>query len=265
MALAALCKDLGIKHPEISFEAPSENAGEWLIKHAGGSGGVHIGPADRVSEMPGAYYQRRVAGIPLSSLVLADGTTASVLGLSEQWALPTPELPWRFGGSARPVSLDTNLTGALATASKTIAEAAHLVGLNSVDFLVDGDDFHLIEINPRPGATLDIFHDRDGLLLRAHIEACQGHLPRQPLQFEAAEAAAFVYTPFAITCMPSLDWPVWTADRQKSGSSLAKQDPLCTVMAKAPDLASARRLLDERTGHILALISKMNSEREAAA
>jgi predicted ATP-grasp superfamily ATP-dependent carboligase len=142
--------------------------------------------------------------------------------------------------------------------------AAHLVGLNSIDFLVDGSNFHLLEINPRPGATLDIFHDCDGRLLHAHVEACRGHLPDKALRFEAAEAAAFVYAPCAIASMPACDWPAWAADRQKPGSALAEHDPLCTIMASGPDLKSARRLLGERAAQILTLI-EIHSEKETAA
>jgi predicted ATP-grasp superfamily ATP-dependent carboligase len=262
-ALAALCAQLRIDHPEVTFEAPASNSDEWLVKQAGGSGGIHVNAADRGSQALGVYYQRRVAGTPISSLVLADGTEASVLGFSEQWACPAPDQPWRYGGSARPASLDDVLTDKLTKASQDIAAATHLVGLNSVDFLIDGSDFHLIEINPRPGATLDIFHDHDGRLLRAHIEACQGHLPKEPLQFAAAEAAAFVYAPFAIDRMRAFDWPVWAADRQKPSSAVAKDDPLCTVTASGSDLAFVRHLLEERTAQILTIVSKTNIQREA--
>ncbi len=262
VSLAALCADLHIPHPDISFDTPKDSS-QWLVKHAGGSGGVHIAAADAEALAPGDYYQRRVAGRPVSAMVLGDGTRAAVLGFSEQWSAPAPGQPWRFGGAARPASLDATLADALTRASRDITAAVHLVGLNSVDFLVDGSDFHLIEINPRPGATLDIFRDRDGQLLRAHIEACRGHLPDEPLRFEPAEAACFVYAPREIASMPACDWPVWAADRQKPASAVAEHDPLCTVTASGPDLLSVRRLLDERAAQILTLLSI--NQREAAA
>ena len=261
--LAALCAELHIPHPEISFETPQDGS-QWLIKHAGGSGGVHIAAANPPFLANGDYYQCRVAGRAVSSLLLADGKQALVLGFSEQWVAPAPGQPWRFGGAARPASLDAALTEVLTSASCAIAVAAHLVGLNSIDFMVDGSDFHLIEINPRPGATLDIFRDRDGRLLRAHIEACHGHLPDEPLRFEPAEAATFVYAPYAIASMPACHWPDWAADRQKPMSAVGEHDPLCTVTASGPDLHSVLRLLDERASQILTLL-EIHPEKEAAA
>ncbi len=269
-ALAALCARLGLNHPEISFEAPASGSSEWLVKHTGGSGGIHVGSASHATQAAGNYYQRRVAGTPVSSLLLGNGREALVLGFSEQWSFPTANQPWRYGGSARPASLDATLTDKLTKASQDIAAATHLSGLNSIDFLVDGSDFHLIEINPRPGATLDIFHDHDGRLLRAHIEACHGQLPKEPLSFAAAEAAAFVYAPFAITRMPALDWPVWAADRQKPSSTVAKDDPLCTVTALGTGLESVRNSIDLRAAQILSLVpetvvDETDLKREAIA
>ncbi len=263
-ALARLCADLGINHPAIRFEAPSDGA-DWLVKHAGGSGGMHVASVTSNALNEGDYYQRRVAGRPVSALLLADGTRSMVLGFSEQWAAPAPGQPWRFGGSARPASLDGALAAKLEDICHTIAAAARLVGLNSIDFLVDAADYHLLEINPRPGATLDIFHDLDGRLLRAHVEACQGHLPAEALRFEPAEAAAFIYAPCLIESVPAYEWPSWTADRQKPLSRVEDSDPLCTVIASGPDLASARRLLDARAVQVLTFFSETHSKKETAA
>ena len=54
-----------------------------------------------------------------------------------------------------------------------------LAGLNSVDFLVADDAVWLLEINPRPGATLDIFEPDGGSLFALHVQACGGVLPER--------------------------------------------------------------------------------------
>jgi len=243
--LADLCAALNIPHPEIAFAAP-DNRAAWLVKHGGGAGGVHVVPADETAPAAGDYYQRKVAGTPVSALLLADGQSAMLLGFSRQWTAPAPGQPYRFAGCARPASLSNDLAQRMTNAATAIIEAAHLKGLNSIDFLVDSESFHLIEINPRPGATLDIFHGSHTSLLKAHVAACAGTLPATPLRFEGAEAASFVFADAAILSMPALDWPLWTADRQAPGSPLAEHDPVCTVLAQGHDLASALALLDER-------------------
>jgi len=141
---------------------------------------------------------------------------------------------------------------ALEDAARAIVEANGLVGLNSVDFLVDGADWHLIEVNPRPGATLDIFDDEKGSLFTLHLQACRGLLPSERLRFSGAAAAAIVYARRDLPSMPEFDWPDWTADRQPPGTAIAAGAPICTVLARANDPAEARQLVMHRGSTIRA-------------
>ena len=69
-----------------------------------------------------------------------------------------------------------------------VAQCFDLKGLGSADFLVNGEDFHLLEINPRPGATLDIFDSEAEPLLRIHLEAVlEQRLPDCPLNLSGGE------------------------------------------------------------------------------
>ena len=168
--LANLCRQCGVSHPAWSA-APVPG---WLSKQVGGAGGSHVGTAS-----PGArrYWQERVDGEPVAALVLANRERALVLGSSAQWADPSPGAAFRYGGAARPAELPSETANALEHAAIRVVEAARLVGLNSVDFLVAEDGWHLIEINPRPGATLDIFRSAEPSLFALHVEACRGRLP----------------------------------------------------------------------------------------
>ncbi|WOJ88936.1 ATP-grasp domain-containing protein [Methylocapsa polymorpha] len=252
-ALAALCASLSIPHPEISVEMPQEGErGDWLVKSVGGAGGGHVAPAGTWREEgENIYFQRIARGDPVSILLLADGAEAQMLGSSRQWPAPAPDEPFRFGGSLRPADLAPRLESRLTEIAEVIARACRLRGLNSIDLLVDGDQVTLIEINPRPGATLDIFEDREGSLFQAHINGCLGRLPERALQFEGAAAAAIAYVARPIPSMPALDWPDWASDRQKARTALHLNDPLCTIKARAALPSQARMLLEERTAFIL--------------
>ncbi|MGH6853307.1 MAG: ATP-grasp domain-containing protein, partial [Methylocella sp.] len=184
--LAELCTILNIPHPKFSARMPRDRR-HWLVKSVGGSGGSHVAPAGaRRTEGERIYFQRIAAGEPVSILFLADGAKAWMVGSSRQWAAPAPGEPFRFGGSLRPAGLSPGLETRLRRAAEAITAACGLRGLNSIDFLVEGSEYTLIEVNPRPGATLDIFEDRGGSLFRAHIDACLGRLPRRPLAFAGA-------------------------------------------------------------------------------
>ncbi|MBV8837131.1 MAG: ATP-grasp domain-containing protein, partial [Alphaproteobacteria bacterium] len=165
LAFAALCRDAGIPHPETSLTPPRDLAA-WLVKRAGGAGGQHIRSAGRGHAAgEGAYYQRRIEGAPVSALILAMGGKVVVLGFSAQWSSPTPRKPFRYGGAVRPAPLADQLREAMTMAIERLVAVVPLAGLNSADFLVGGEEtFHLLEVNPRPGATLDLFEPGTGSL-----------------------------------------------------------------------------------------------------
>lgn len=255
LVFSQLCGDCGIPHPEISLTRPAEPTG-WLRKRRGGAGGRHVRAAAHCDDAGGTFYfQRRVEGRPVSALVLADGRRAMVLGFSAQWSSPAPRQPFRYGGAVQPVAIARTAADAMLEAVQRLVPAMSLVGLNSVDFLVDGCGIQLLEINPRPGATLDIFEPDDDSIFAMHLAACEGILPARAPRVAQAKASAIVYAERDVAAVPALDWPAWTADRPVARSSVAKGDPLCTVFACAAGAASARALALRRAAMILTMTS----------
>ncbi len=256
-ALAALCERLGIAHPETRLSRPADPAG-WLSKSIGGSGGSHVTPASTTRECDAGaiYYQRVATGDPVSVLFLGDGREAQVIGTSRQWTAPARGEPFRYGGCLRPAELSAKVADRLDEAAHEVTRACGLVGLVSIDFLVEDDEVTLVEINPRPGATLDIFEDDHGSLVHAHVEACLGRLPREPFRFDGAAAAAVAFSRREIASMPPLDWPDWAADRQRPHTLLPADAPLCTIKAVGAEPAHARTLAFERRDIILDTIDR---------
>ncbi|MCI0599242.1 MAG: ATP-grasp domain-containing protein [Beijerinckiaceae bacterium] len=249
--LAGLCALLRIPHPKVSMRLPASHR-HWLAKRAGGSGGTHVAPAAAFrAEAENIYFQRLTAGEPISIQFLADGNRTQVIGVCRQWVAPAPGEPYRFGGILRPANLPPGMEDRLRQAADAVTAACRLRGLNSIDFLVEESAYTLIEINPRPGAALDIFENEKGSLFQAHLNACAGRLPGSPVEFSGAAAAAIAYTRRPIASMPNLDWPEWTADRQRTKSQLHENEPLCTVKARAAAPMRARALADARTNLIL--------------
>ena len=255
LAFAKFCQDCGVAHPDTSLVPPPDPA-NWLAKRQGGAGGRHIRNAADDDGAEGTFYfQRRVEGAPVSALFLADGRRAMVLGFSTQWPAPTPSRPFRYGGAAQPAVVDVETADAMTEAVERLTPMMPLRGLNSADFLVRGRDFDLLEINPRPGATLDIFEPNDELLFAMHISACQGALPATRPSYQQARAAVIVYAGRDIAAFPAFDWPDWAVDRPVVGTSVDNGDPLCTVIACAATATAARQLAAQRGAAILASTS----------
>jgi predicted ATP-grasp superfamily ATP-dependent carboligase len=248
---AETCADAGVPHPEIRGDRPP--GGVWLRKRTGGSGGTHVAASTRRAGVRhGQYYQHRVAGEPVSAAFLAAGGACRVLGLSRQWTNPAPLQPFRYGGASRPAPVTPARAAEIGDAVARVVAQTGLRGLNSADFLVREDGFDLLEVNPRPSATLDIFADRVGDLFRLHVDACLGVLPDAAPAWPGGAAAATVYA-HADICLPAdFLWPAWTADRQPPGEPVRAGAPFCTVLAEADDVDAAEGLVRNRAAEILA-------------
>jgi predicted ATP-grasp superfamily ATP-dependent carboligase len=249
---AATCRRLGVPHPAI-LVGPAPGSG-WLEKRAGGAGGAHIRAA-RPGALPrrGHYLQRRADGTPVSALFVANRQDSLVLGFSEQWAAPLPGRPFRYGGAVRPAMLAPTMATAMKAAIAKMAGEVGVIGLNSADFLVQPDGFDLLEINPRPGASLDVYTDADGTAFSLHIEACRGRLPPAAPAWHGAAAAAVVFVPRRRVLPGGFAWPDWASDRQPSGLPVAANGPFCTVRAEAETPQDARALVRHRAAAILEL------------
>ena len=255
LALALVCEANGVRHPAIAFEPPDEPE-LWLMKRRGGAGGAHIAMARGGSHAsPDSYFQRRVGGKSISALFLASKKKVEIIGLSMQWTAPTPASPFRYGGAAGPVDIDPEQGEEIARSVAVIASELDLVGLNSADFLVSDDAVWLVEINPRPGATLDVFELNEVPLFARHIAACEGHLTRAPASF-AFKAAEIVYAPHDIVVRTGGDWPDWAVDRSPTGTHIAAGDPVCTVLGFGATVDLARACASERALKIIALVQE---------
>ena len=150
---------------------------------------------------------------------------------------------------------------AITAAIGSLVAATGLRGLASADLLVSEAGWWLTEINPRPGATLDILDRRNTPLLTAHIDASLGVLPRiEPAPVDAA-ATEIWYAAAGYAPMPPLDWPDFVRDRPQSGAPVARDAPLCTVFAQGPDSAATRDLLRVRAATLRTLLAPTEEAR----
>ncbi|WP_168788619.1 ATP-grasp domain-containing protein [Paraburkholderia aromaticivorans] len=234
----------GIPFPETLARRPRETNG-WLRKDARGTGGWHIRRAgargDAVCEKhPDVYFQRSCPGRSMSALFIANGSSATVLGFNEQIIVPQRRHPFTWRGAIGPVQLPPSLTTQLHHAIQTIVASTGLVGLNSLDFLFDSERFFVLEVNPRPSATMALY-DAHLLpsLLALHVRACKGealdlpapatHTPPTPQirgeQVVFARASHTVSPAFVARTRQR----GWCHDIPAAGSAIAAGTPLCSV------------------------------------
>ena len=238
---------LGVPHPAVRL-APPDDGKDWLVKSIGGSGGSHIRPCDGVHATSGAYYQRLASGQPVGVSFLADGRRSMVIGFNEQWHDGGDRTrPFRFGGALQPAFIGERLRCDIPALLDAIAAEFGLVGLNSLDVMDDGENYAVLEVNPRPGASLDIFDRANEFgLFSCHLAACEGRLPDSLPPPLSPAAMTVVYADTRSQVVTDMDWPEWVADRPAAGACIEQGAPVCTVFASGETAAEARQLVAAR-------------------
>ncbi len=252
---------LGIAHPDTRTDRPAKGAG-WVAKRRGGAGGSHVVASRLQKDADDVYFQRLIEGRAISALFLANPRQCRIIGFSEQWTAPAPGRRWRYGGAVRPAALTKAAETAMARAVGLVASAFGLKGLGSADFVLGENQAYLLEINPRPGATLDIFAGAAKSLLNLHVDAVtRGGLPRESLAFGGAAASAILHAPKRLIVPRSMIWPSWAADLPKPGEQIDKQRPICTLLARAGTRGRAKRLVETRKASLLAKLENSQGEQ----
>ncbi|HTH61166.1 MAG TPA: ATP-grasp domain-containing protein [Paraburkholderia sp.] len=272
----AMLDELGIPHPAIGETAPASPEG-WLYKRADGCGGVHVREAasalaagDASTDDGLGYFQQRRPGRAMSALFVGAGGSARVIGFSEQTSLAWGDMPFIHTGAIGPIDPPPRVVDQVSEAIRAIVSRTGLVGVNSFDFLLDDDSqtFELLEVNARPSSTLAIYdhawpHAWPHGLLACHVDACvRGTLPspgpraadaRMRIAHEVlfSPAALAVSTAFSDACAHDPG----CADVPMPATRIATGDPLCTLVAHAPDLASLPDALARQREQVLQRLS----------
>ncbi len=249
----------GWRTPEVRLDGKAGVG--WLIKPLGGCGGLGVRQAAPDEVIPPAHYgQRFIAGQAASLLFLADGRQARIVGLSRQ-APGSPAGAYVWCEATADLSCLDTPGDRLAMALDALVGKLGLIGLNGIDLVIDDEgDAILIEINPRPTATMMLYGDRvDRGLFAAHLDACRGRLPEVRPAGGPVRGLRVVYAPHAVNIGEAQDWPAWCSDRPEAGSHVPAGAPLCTVHAEAVDGEGASALLKQRE-HALLSTSGFASE-----
>jgi predicted ATP-grasp superfamily ATP-dependent carboligase len=276
--LFALLGALGIPFPPVSDTAPANPAG-WLVKRLASSGGLGVRDAAQAGvDLPAdAYFQRAVAGLPVSALFAADGRSVRMLGYSRLRSLALPGTPFVYAGALSWPTPPTGMQRAATTYARRLTSALGLRGINGIDLLLPsaGDQAQrsgaheplLLELNARPPATLELHEALKGCCgLLTHLDAVAGQLPSAAPFDPQADAPAvrglkvlYARQPLRV---PALDWPSWCCDRPAPGTEIRAGEPICSLRASGGCEADVETRLDERARALSVLIH--GEERQAA-
>lgn len=287
-AFFAVCEANGINFPPWQLKPQKiQHDDHWLKKRIGGAGGHHIEFAKPMDEANDAvYFQQVLQGEPISVLFLSlpshlgGDNNALILGVHTQWAAATDTAPFRLGGLVVLDQLSNKVEQALKKIVQNLTSACGLIGLNTLDVIVMGDDVFVLELNPRLSLSLDMYlqdyiRHAQVNLVALHVSVCLFLLEQDSKQkkqiihaitkvmayHKALDSArlinaiAVVYAPASFDLKEDVLWPDWVVDRPALAGRIEQNSPVCSVRATAQTTALAKQKVLERVAAI-----KQNAE-----
>ncbi len=241
-AFFGLLHNVGIAYPRTQFLPPTKIEG-WLVKPMQGQGGAGITfYRTRRQHQAGDYYQRLQKGVAHSVLFLADGQNFCIVGFNRQWtvALDT-EQAFVFAGVSTVADVPPEQQRQVAGWLAKLVPALSLQGLNSLDFIRDGEHIYLLEINPRISASLQLYQ---GDWLAHHINAINGVLPTANFQHTYHAAYQIIYAHQAVQIPDPFHWPEQCCDVPPTGALIRKGQPICSIIAYHTNAGLLMQTLD---------------------
>jgi predicted ATP-grasp superfamily ATP-dependent carboligase len=234
-ALALAAGAAGARVPETRRPADAPRnppAGAWLRKPRAGGGGRGVrrwnGGRLRCTEI----VQRRAGGLSCSAVAVADGRDATMLGVTEQ--LHRGGYLWT--GNLSPPRLPApecdELADRLESACRTVAARFGVRGAFGIDAIWDGRELWLLEVNPRPTASLELF---GAGAFDAHVRGVRGvSLPtsRMPHPVRCAKVKLVLFADRDLRAPDPSWWPPGLVrDIPHRAEPIARGAPLCTLVS----------------------------------
>ena len=318
-SLAAAVRAAGLGFPETRFDpADLPTDGTFLVKPLAGAGGrgirvwrgpqpagtgsrggdrsagdAHAAPHDRRPRI----WQRRVPGTPISASYVMSPDRGRLFGVSRQllgrrWCHASG-FTWCGAVATRGcggLPGEPRCIDRLTRLGDVLGQAFGPRGVLGVDLVISPTGgLTVIEVNPRPTASMELF-ERLGTLsvARAHLAACGFASPQPEPHRDAADAHAgagtwtkavlFAARPTAVseellatlasTVAPWTEadggWPS-LADIPRPGQTIPVAAPVVTVFARGAAPREALRRLRERTAQVDALLAGHAAPRQPAS
>jgi hypothetical protein len=258
--LGASLRAAGLAYPATfgARDAPrrADRSRRWLRKPVRSGGGRGIREW-RGGALDGhVVVQERIAGLACSAAAVGDGRSAVVLGVSEQlighrW-LGGRGYAW-CGNLVPPRLEETQLRGLTAAARAICAHLARAFGLRGlfgVDLVWDGEGAWVVEVNPRPTASLESIEAAcDVGTFSIHLDGCNGRLPSTTPDRMRSRAAgkAILFATRDVRVGDTRGWPArGICDVPHPDERIAAGHPVCTLISVQESPEAVLADLEER-------------------
>jgi uncharacterized protein len=224
----------------------------WLRKPALGGGGRGVRAWAGGVLRPTEVLQRRIDGLSCSAVAIGDGGRAAVLGLTEQLHR-RPGFGWM--GNVTPPRLPQGqideLAGQLGAVCDEVAGRFGIRGAFSVDAVWDGRRAWVLEVNPRPPGSLELFGPG---CFEAHVRGVRNVALPTATGLPATRCAKVKLVLFADRDLRAPDpgwWPEGLVrDVPHEDETIKRGAPVCTLVSDGDDVTE----LAERGARLLSAL-----------
>jgi predicted ATP-grasp superfamily ATP-dependent carboligase len=220
----------------------------WLIKPVLSGGGHDIAYWQR-QELPGKEYmlQEYFPGVPCSASFVANGHRCVIIGMTEQ-LIGVSEFDghgFRYCGNLLPIGETQDSTTGRTVLDQVqqlaafITQEYELIGVNSIDFILNNKMILLTEVNPRYSSSMELIEQAYGLpVFELHVQAIlNDELPDFNLETRLNDrlfyGKAILYANKDAISPDTRNWfERRIRDIPHPGERLYRGQPICTVLAE---------------------------------
>ncbi|MDQ7091803.1 MAG: ATP-grasp domain-containing protein [Methylococcales bacterium] len=226
----------------------------YLIKPHNNVGGMNIHSATTYNVNPltilNYYYQKKIAGQAMSALFAANGQHALIMGFNQQWSCPNSFV---FSGIMNHTTLSHQHRNKLHHWINRLTKRYQLRGLCSLDFIFYRHHCYVLEINPRPPASMALYPKN---LLNIHLLACQGQLDKTLIIKDPLyRVYQIIYSHVKLQIPPYFKWADYCCNLPAAGMIIGKGEPICSMIISGKN---PKRLLDDLNDKQLLLFTQIS-------
>jgi predicted ATP-grasp superfamily ATP-dependent carboligase len=214
-------------------------------------------------ESHGPVFQRRIAGVPCAAVFTAIDGASVLIGVTRQlvgeaWL---GAHGFQYCGSIGQLPVSDAVRSTVEQIGQVLTEEFELTGLFGVDFVLDGDNVWIIEVNPRYTASVEICERATGIdAITAHVAGIS-HVPVQRLIASSVasplthgKATLFakrdieispIFADMSLAEALRTPWPK-LADISPAGTRVEAGRPILTVFVEGRDVNDVEQRLRER-------------------
>lgn len=227
--------EINDNHPDTKF----------ILKPVKGSGGYDINLLDNDMKIQfndnEFILQEYVSGINLSSSVLSTEMESKTIVNTRLLTMDDfrKNQSFIYVGNILPLTGESimakvenigEINEEMKNTSENIAEKFNLIGSSGIDYILNENGLHVIEVNPRIQGTFECVENALGInMLDAHIKACQGEIIEIP-KAKCYSYKKIIYSPARMK-YEKIDLDN-IYDLPHTGSITEKSEPLLTIIDK---------------------------------